>query len=107
MGIPLSVISNWIYDFLKDHGVLPNRPSLRIVSIVLFFMLPTLVVLVALPEMMGQEAIASIPDEVIASEMVIACMQQHEMKQASEVTPKRCTEFSGFIVKFDRLKRTT
>lgn len=83
-GIVLGVISNWIYDLLKQNGVLPDNPNMKRFSIVFFILLPSLVLIAALPDMITQKTIEAIPENVVASERVLACMQQHGLKQAKE-----------------------
>jgi hypothetical protein len=45
----LGVLSNWVYDLLRNAGFLPDHPSLKRVLVILIALLP-LVLLVALPD---------------------------------------------------------
>jgi len=51
-GVVLAILSNWLYDILRDRGVLPPRPSVKRILAVIAFAIP-LIVLVALPNIIG------------------------------------------------------
>jgi hypothetical protein len=48
-GIFLNILSNWLYDLLKQKGFLPEKPSLRTLIVALITSLP-LIILVAMPQ---------------------------------------------------------
>lgn len=58
-GVILGVLSNWFYDLLKARELLPEKPSIKHLLVILLSFTPFLL-LVALPELLGDSSIETV-----------------------------------------------
>lgn len=95
-GIFLGTLSNWIYDLLKQKAVLPERPTVRLVLMVLLFFLP-LAVLVALPQLLSPANSADAERQALASTAVALETQKAVIGTASGNASATQTAFEAAL----------